>query len=83
MARLGEGMLRAAVALDPADTATARQAFALDLLSYLAVIAAFLLAAAYPQVAVGLQPHDGFETVRQTLDGVIDSRSWNKGAAPR
>ena len=54
--RLGGWTLRAAVALDAADVAAATRAFAVDLLPYLALIAALLIAAAYAQVAVGLRP---------------------------
>lgn len=55
-ARLGGGTVRAVVAVDSADIAAARRAFAANLLPYLAVIAVFLMAAAYAQVAVGLRP---------------------------
>jgi signal transduction histidine kinase len=54
--RLGGGTVRAAVAIDSADIASATRAFATDLLPYLALIAALLIAAAYAQVAIGLKP---------------------------
>jgi signal transduction histidine kinase len=54
--RLGGGAMRAAVAVDAADIAAATRAFAVDLLPYLVLIAVFLIAASYAQVAVGLRP---------------------------
>lgn len=53
---LGGGTMRAAVAVDRAEISAASRAFAVDLLPYLGVIAAFLIAASYGQVAVGLRP---------------------------
>ena len=55
-ARLGGGAMRAAVAADSAEITIATRAFAADLVPYLAVIAALLIAAAYVQVAIGLRP---------------------------
>jgi signal transduction histidine kinase len=66
-ARLGGEAIRGVVALDAADLAAARQAFAADLLPYLAVIALFLIAAAYAQVAVGLRP---LAAVRERLAAI-------------
>lgn len=54
--RLGGGIMRAAVAIDAAEISAASRAFAVDLLPYMAVLAVFLIAAAYAQVAVGLLP---------------------------
>lgn len=54
--RLGGGTVRAVVGLDDADISAASRAFATDLLPYLAFIYILLMAAAYAQVAVGLQP---------------------------
>jgi len=54
--RLGGGMLREAVAMDAAELAAARDAFAAGMMPYLAVLAAFLILAAGAQVAVGLRP---------------------------
>lgn len=72
--RLGGGTVRIAVALDGADIAAATRAFAVDLMPYLAVIALFLMAAAFAQVTVGLWP---LATVRQRLAAI------RKGAAHR
>lgn len=55
-ARLGGGAARAVVAVDRAEIAAASRAFAADLLPYLAIVGALLIAAAYVQVAVGLRP---------------------------
>jgi signal transduction histidine kinase len=65
--RLEDGAMRAVVALDAADIAAATRDFASDLLPYLAVIAVFLLAAAYAQVAVGLRP---LAAVRERLAAI-------------
>ncbi|ROT99427.1 sensor histidine kinase [Histidinibacterium lentulum] len=54
--RLGGGSLREAVAMDTAELAAARDAFAAGMMPYLAVLAAFLILAAGAQVAVGLRP---------------------------
>ncbi|MGO4833422.1 sensor histidine kinase [Rhizobiaceae sp. 2RAB30] len=54
--RLGGGIVRAAVAVDAAEITAATRAFGADLLPYLVLLAAFLIAAAYAQVAVGLHP---------------------------
>jgi signal transduction histidine kinase len=55
-ARLGAGAVRAAVGVESAEITAATRAFASDLLPYLALLAIFLIAAAYAQVVVGLRP---------------------------
>jgi signal transduction histidine kinase len=55
-ANLGGGAMLAAVAIDSSDIAAATHDFAVDLVPYLVVIATFLIAAAYAQVAIGLRP---------------------------
>jgi signal transduction histidine kinase len=73
-ARLGGETMRAVVALDATDVAAATRAFAADLLPYLALLALFLIAAAYAQVAVGLKP---LAEVRARLAAI------REGVAPR
>lgn len=65
--RLGGGAMRATVALDTADVAAATRAFAVDLLPYLGLIAALLIATGYAQVAIGLRP---LTTVRKRLSAI-------------
>jgi len=55
-ASLGGGSLRVAVAMDRAEISAAGHAFAAELAPSLAVLAAFLIAAAWVQVTVGLRP---------------------------
>lgn len=66
--RLGGGSARVAVALDRAEIDAAVRSFAFDLLPYLAVLAIFLMAAAFAQVSVGLRPlaalRDGLAAIR-------------------
>jgi signal transduction histidine kinase len=76
--RLGGGILRAAVAVDAAETASATRAFAVDLLPYIGVLAVFLIAAAYAQVAVGLQP---LAAVRRRLADIRGGRQRRLGQA--
>lgn len=59
--------MRATVALDTADVAAATRAFAVDLLPYLGLIAALLIATGYAQVAIGLRP---LTTVRKRLSAI-------------
>jgi signal transduction histidine kinase len=66
--------IRLAVAEDARAVASATRAFAMDLVPYLAVLAAALVAAAWVQVAVGLRP---FASIRR---GVAAIRT---GAAAR
>ncbi len=63
-ARLGGGALRA---IDAADVTNATRGFAVDLLSYLAVLALVLIASAAVQVTVGLRP---LAAVRARLAGI-------------
>jgi signal transduction histidine kinase len=67
-----ERRIRVAVALDEQTLVEARNAFATDMLPYLAVMAAVLLAAAWIQVRTGLAPLD---TVRR---GVTEIRTGAK-----
>ncbi|HMA15697.1 MAG TPA: HAMP domain-containing sensor histidine kinase, partial [Kiloniellaceae bacterium] len=76
--RLGGGILRAAVAADAAEIAAATRAFAVDLLPYIGVLAVFLIAAAYAQVAVGLRP---LAAVRRRLADIRDGRQRRLGQA--
>ena len=66
-ARLGGGAIRAVVAVDSSEITQATHAFAVDLLPYLVLIAGFLIAAAYAQVAIGLRP---LTTVRGRLAAI-------------
>jgi signal transduction histidine kinase len=75
-ARLGGGTMRAVVALDYADIAAATRAFATELLPNLAVIALFLIAAAYAQVAIGLKP---LAAVRNRLAAIREGRARRLG----
>jgi signal transduction histidine kinase len=75
-ARLGGGAMRAVVAIDTGDIAAATRAFAVDLLPYLSVIAAFLIAAAYAQVVVGLRP---LAAVRKRLTAIRDGKARRLG----
>lgn len=64
-----EHRVRVAVATDARSLAEARNAFAADMLPYLAVIAAVLLVAAWLQVRIGLAPLD------RLRHGVMEVRS--------
>ncbi|MCI0429977.1 MAG: HAMP domain-containing histidine kinase [Rhodospirillales bacterium] len=77
-ARLGGGTMRAVVALDYADIAAASRAFAAELLPNLAVIALFLIAAAYAQVVIGLKP---LAAVRNRLAAIREGRARRLGRA--
>lgn len=77
-ARLGSADIRAAVALDAADTTAAVHSFTIDLLPYLAVIALFLISAAYAQVAIGLKPLD---TVHRQLTIIRQGKAQKLGSA--
>ena len=74
--RLGGGAMRAVVAVDASDIAAATRSFTVDLLPYLFVIAAFLIAAAYAQVAVGLRP---LATVRGRLSAIREGKARRLG----
>jgi signal transduction histidine kinase len=77
-ARLGGLTIRAIVALDTTDITTATRGFAVDLLPYLAVIAVFLMAAAYAQVTVGLWP---LAAVRERLAAIRQGAASRLGQA--
>jgi signal transduction histidine kinase len=64
-----EHRVRIAVAMDARSLALARNAFTADMLPYLAVMAAVLLAAAWLQVHIGLVPLAGLQR------GVLEIRS--------
>ncbi len=74
--RLGGGAIRAAVALDAADVAVATRAFAVDLLPYLILIAALLIAAGYAQIAIGLRP---LTAVRKRLSAIREHKTRRLG----
>jgi signal transduction histidine kinase len=74
--RLGGGTMRAAVALDAADVTAATRAFAVDLLPYLILIAALLIAAGYAQIAIGLQP---LTAVRKRLSAIREHKTRRLG----
>jgi signal transduction histidine kinase len=74
--RLGGSAMRAVVAVDAADIAAATRAFAVDLLPYLVLIAVFLIAASYAQVAVGLRP---LAAVRGRLAAIREGRARRLG----
>lgn len=77
--RLGGRAARATVALEAAEVTAATRAFATDLLPYLGVLAAVLIAAAYLQVAVGLKP---LATVRNRLAAIRDGSARRLGDDP-
>ena len=75
---LGGGNLRVAVAIDRAEINAAGRAFATDLIPSLALLAGFLAAASWAQVAVGLKPLDA---VRQRLHAVRAGQEARLGSA--
>jgi signal transduction histidine kinase len=75
---LGGSNIRAVVALDTGDIRAATQAFAGDLVPFLAVIGALLVAAAWTQVRVGLRP---LATIRDRLAAIRSGASRRLGAA--
>lgn len=77
-ANLGGGAVRVAVAVDRAEIHAAGLAFAVDLMPSLALLTAFLLAASWAQVAVGLRPLDA---VRRRLHAVRAGRDSRLGTA--
>ncbi|MCC2652662.1 MAG: sensor histidine kinase, partial [Microvirga sp.] len=77
-ANLGGARIRAAVAVDRSEIHAAGRAFAADLVPSLALLAAFLVAAAWVQVAVGLRPLDA---VRRRLHHVRAGREARLGTA--
>jgi signal transduction histidine kinase len=74
--RLGGGTIRAAVAVDSSDVAAAARAFAVDLAPYIVLIAVFLIAASYAQVAVGLRP---LAAVRARLSAIREGGAERLG----
>jgi len=76
--RLGGGTMREMVAVDAKEVSEASRAFAVDLIPYLAVIALFLIAAAYAQVAVGLRP---LAAVQRQLAAIREGKAQRLGRA--
>ncbi len=76
-ARLGGGDVRAAVALDSAETVAARRAFTADLAPYLGMLALFLIAAAYGQIAIGLAP---LKAVRERVAAIRAGKRHSLGS---
>jgi signal transduction histidine kinase len=74
--RLGGGTMQAVVAISSTDVTAATHDFAVDLLPYLIVIAAFLIAASYAQVAIGLRP---LATVRARLSAIREGKARRLG----
>jgi signal transduction histidine kinase len=77
-AHLGGRSVRVAVAVDRTEIHVAGRAFAADLMPSLALLAVFLVAAAWVQVVVGLRP---LEAVRQKLGEVRAGREMRLGTA--
>lgn len=77
-ASLGGGAVRVAVAIDRAEIHAAGRAFAADLVPSLTLLAAFLLAASWAQVVVGLRPLDA---VRRRLHAVRSGQEARLGTA--
>ncbi len=77
-AGLGGDSLRVAVATDRAEIRAAGRAFAAELTPSLALLAAFLIAAAWVQVTVGLRPLD---ELRRRLGAVRAGREARLGAS--
>ncbi len=75
-ARLGGGTVRAVVAIDATTVASATRSFTTDLLPYIAVIAVFLIAASYAQVAIGLRP---LAVVRKRLASIREGNIHRLG----
>jgi signal transduction histidine kinase len=75
---LGGSEIRAVVAYDSADLRAATRAFASDLVPFLALIGALLIAAAWTQVTVGLRP---LSTIRDRLAAIRSGASRRIGAA--
>lgn len=77
-ASLGGDSLRVAVAMDRAEIRAAGRAFAGELATFLALLAAFLIAAAWVQVTVGLRP---LNELRRHLGAIRAGREARLGAA--
>ena len=74
---LGGSEIRAVVAHDTAEIRAATRAFAGDLVPFLALIGALLIAAAWTQVTVGLRP---LSTIRDRLAAIRSGASRRLGA---
>ena len=74
---LGGSEIRAVVAHDTAEIRAATRAFADDLVPFLALIGALLIAAAWTQVTVGLRP---LSTIRDRLAAIRSGASRRLGA---
>ena len=74
---LGGSEIRAVVAHDTGEIRAATRAFAGDLVPFLALIGALLIAAAWTQVAVGLRP---LSTIRDRLAAIRSGASRRLGA---
>lgn len=74
---MGGQSIRAVVAVDHAEITAARNAFATDLVPYVGLLAAFLLAAAWAQVMIGLRP---LNQVRARLAEVRAGHRRNLGS---
>lgn len=77
-ARLGSVPIRATVAIDAREITTAARAFAADLVPYIGVLAAVLIAAALAQVTFGLSP---LANVRKRLAAIREGQATRLGAA--
>jgi signal transduction histidine kinase len=75
---LGGSEIRAVVAYDSGDLRAATRAFASDLVPFLALIGALLIAAAWTQVTVGLRP---LSTIRDRLAAIRSGASRRLGEA--
>ena len=77
-ARMSDGAVRAVVAVEASNVASAVNAFATDLLPYVSVIAAFLIVASYAQVAIGLRP---LTAVRHRIASIREGKARRLGEA--
>src|SRR5690606_34136028 len=74
---LGNGAVRAVVAVDRQEIHAAGRAFAADLFPSLVLLAAVLIIAAWIQVSIGLRPLD---TVRQRLAQIRSGEATRLGS---
>jgi len=77
-ARLGGKAVVVAVALDRAELRAATAAFAVDLLPFLGVLAAVLIAASWAQITVGLRP---LRAIRARVKAVLSGQATRLGDA--
>jgi signal transduction histidine kinase len=75
--RLGSASVRAAVALDAAEVQQAVDAFIADMMPFLLVVAALLIAAAWAQVTLGLRP---LALVRERLTAIRSESEQRLGS---